>query len=173
MRILNTSDWLPGRSTRNVTVKNSDRDAAGVPTESPTPRPLVLPKSFRPHNTGSGSTNAEPSSRTQPELQPPVATAAAVMQVLPSHESSVGAVTAVETPEGVYGEPGGKFLIVSGGGKMELRAWCLGGRVGKSRDGEEVGKGSRSAYVTVPHVSYGLPLVVFTWRLVVGITLFP
>lgn len=172
VRILDTSGWLSGRSTGNVTVENNDGDVLGVPSGSPSLRPLVSPpKSCRPNDAGGDSTKAGPSSSTQTILHPQVATAT-VLQVLPSHESSVGAVTAVETPEGVYGEPGGDVLIASGGGKMEIRTWCLGGRVGKNSDGEKVGEGSRNAGAAVPHVSCGLRLV-FTWHLVLGIALIP
>ncbi|CAN0167636.1 unnamed protein product, partial [Ectocarpus sp. 12 AP-2014] len=58
-------------------------------------------------------------------FHPPGAT---VVQILPSHESSVGAlaVGSLILYDGHPAERSGRALIVSGGGKMEARAWCCG-----------------------------------------------
>ena len=58
---------------------------------------------------------------------------AKVVQTLPSHESSVGALAV-----GMYGCGGDvksleSALVVSGGGKLEVRAWCMEGTCDQGR----------------------------------------
>lgn len=87
---------------------------------------------------------------------------AKVVQTLPSHESSVGAVAV-----GLYRRGGGVFkglestLVVSGGGKMEARAWCLEGGCGPGGDDaggprEEVMQAACAPPVSYPLLGCGL-----------------
>lgn len=62
----------------------------------------------------------------------PLQYATTVTQTLPPHESSIGAI-AIEIPgDTIYarGEPP-RLVIVSGGGKMELRVWSFAGSAQK------------------------------------------
>lgn len=55
---------------------------------------------------------------------------ARVAQTLPSHESSVGALAVGFRAENSCIGRGAQSVVISGGGKMELRAWCVEDQLG-------------------------------------------
>ena len=70
-----------------------------------------------------------PADRTEPDLFEPRGRFrcpyARVTQTLPSHESSIGALAVgARTENSCFGGVE-QNVVISGGGKMELRAWCL------------------------------------------------
>lgn len=79
------------------------------------------------------SSNASSQAATDPPSEAFHRPYAEVVQTLPSHESSVGALAV-----GLYGCSNGleSTLVVSGGGKMEVRAWRMGGGCGHGGSGE-------------------------------------
>lgn len=84
--------------------------------------------------------------RTEPDICEPRDTFhypyARVTQTLPSHESSVGALAVGFRAENSCTSSGVQGVVISGGGKMELRAWCLEDQLGIETD---VGRGKAAA----------------------------
>lgn len=96
----------------------------------------------RPAARGDSATH----NRTEPDLCKPRDRFhhpyARVTQTLPSHESSVGALAVGFSAENYCTGSGVQGVIISGGGKMELRAWCLEDQLGIAAD---VGRGRVAA----------------------------
>lgn len=67
---------------------------------------------------------------------------ARVAQTLPSHESSVGALAVGFRAETSCVGSGAQSVVISGGGKMELRSWCVEDQLGM---GADVGRGRVAA----------------------------
>lgn len=95
---------------------------------------------------------------------------AKVAQTLPSHESSVGALAV-----GMYGRGSGteeigcfkgleSTLVVSGGGKMETRAWCMEGGCGQGGNDAAEPREEAMEAVCAPPVSCPIPWVMASYR---------
>lgn len=83
-----------------------------------------------------------------------------VVQTLPSHESSVGALAV-----GLYRDINGleSTLIVSGGGKMEARSWCMEGACGPGGNHEGSPREEVFEAACAPPVSYPLLRCGIAW----------